>query len=282
MAMIDSMKTMINTLLQNDNPITQVGGAGDDDIKNKETIGKNKIIEDLETILKAAVMIMLKQNDNDVTDSVKHKIEEVLKSSHLLTDIKNYINRLLSTGDVITDSDSLRETIKQKIIELLLGNSIIDELQRKVQDMLNAEQALKSVKLKIEDMLKGPNSSDLGNGLNPKTPFPIFGNDVNPKKPFPIFGNDVNPKKPFPIFGNDVNPKKPFPIFGTHSDVIPPPIETPHESLADDATSLISRIDTITETSGTGPPTQFIEHVENINLPNDGTAFVKMDKDVGN
>ena len=79
-----------------------------------------------------------------------------------------------------------------------------------------------------------------------------------------------------------MNPKKPFPIFGTHSDVIPPPIETPHESLADDATSLISRIDTITETSGTGPPTQFIEHVENINLPNDGTAFVKMDKDVGN
>jgi len=164
MALLDGMKDMINSIIQNNNKIVHGGSLVDDvkdkinsvidlhkeDVKDSSKFNTQKISDDLIKILTFAAMKMINSPKSEVLDSVKDKIDEIIKSSELIIQIKTRINELLNKG---LGNDEIVDSIKDKIGELLLGNSILDELQRKIQDLLNGDAILNSVKTKINTLI---------------------------------------------------------------------------------------------------------------------------------
>jgi len=263
-ALFDGMKGMINNIIQQSNtPI--YGGEIIDDVKNKiynllesESFNKQKLADDLTKILKPAVMQMINGSESGLVESVKDKVEEIIKSNVLITQIKTHINELLDKG---LGNDEIVESIKDKIRELLVGNSILDELQRKIQYLLNGEAVLNTVKIKINDLLKeGPTPGEPTGQLRgpgqPRGP-PVEQPKGQPRGP-PRGPPGEQPR------GQPRGPPGEQPKGqpgGPNKDVLDTTSSTTKESL-DIPDGDILRVDSIIDKEGN----QIVEHVEKINI----------------
>jgi len=281
MALIDGMKDMINAIIQKSNTKPPIyGGDIVDDVKNKitsllesETFNKQKLADDLTDILRPAAMQMLHSSKSGVVDSVKDKVEEIIRSNVLITQIKTRINELLDKG---LGNDEIANAVKNKIQELLVGNSILDELQRKIQDLLNGEAVLNTVKIKINDLLKKkpttggppegpPGGPPRGPGRGPpRGPGrgPPRGPPEGPGRGPPEGPGRGPPEGPGrgPPEGPGRGPPE-GPRRGPNKDVLDTTSSTTKESV-DIPDGDVLRVDSIIDKEGI----QIIEHVEKINI----------------